>query len=38
VDLESIEIFGWMSIGHISIRHKSFTALEQWKASRYRSL
>jgi len=38
MDLECIEIFGWMSIGHVSIVHEPFTALEQWKAFRYRLL
>jgi len=30
--------FGWPPFGHESIEHEPHTALEQWKASRHRSL
>jgi len=29
---------GWPPFGHESIEHEPLTALEQWKASRHRSL
>jgi len=32
------EIAGWPPFGHESIEHEPLTALEQWKASRHRSL
>jgi len=32
------EMYGWPPFEHESIGHKPLTALEQWKASRHRSL
>jgi len=32
------EMYEWPPFGHESIIHESLTALEQWKASRHRSL
>jgi len=33
-----MHIYGWPPFGHESIGHKPLTTLEQWKASRHRSL
>jgi len=35
---KAVKCEGWRSFGHVSIGHESLTALEQWKASRHRSL
>jgi len=32
------EMYEWLPFGHESIEHEPLTALEQWKASRHRSL
>jgi len=34
----SDEMYEWPPFGHESIEHEPFTALEQWKACRHRSL
>jgi len=36
--LSSNAATGWLPFGHESIGHESLTTLEQWKASRHRSL
>jgi len=35
---ELLRLHGWPTFGHESIGHEPLTALEQWKASRHRSL
>jgi len=35
---KAVKCEGWRSFGHVSIGHEPLIALEQWKASRHRSL
>jgi len=36
--LDANEMYEWPLLGHESIEHEPLIALEQWKASRHRSL